>query len=70
MKLKRAVIGPVLVASVAFVSGGWLMQREVTGQSGIDSRIFDEVLSRVELFLGVDVEQAKEIVTKVLEEVS
>ena len=47
MKLKRAVIGPVLVASVAFVSGGWLMQREVTGPSGIDSRIFDEVLSRV-----------------------
>ena len=44
MKLKRAVIGPVLVASVAFVSGGWLMQREVTGQSGIDSRIFDVVL--------------------------
>jgi carboxyl-terminal processing protease len=47
MKLKRAVIGPVLVASVAFVSGGWLMQREVAGESGIDSRIFDEVLSRV-----------------------
>ena len=47
MKLKRAVIGPVLVASVAFVSGGWLMQREVTGRSGVDSRIFDEVLSRV-----------------------
>jgi carboxyl-terminal processing protease len=47
MKLKRAVIGPVLVASVAFVSGGWLMQREATGTSGVDARIFDEVLSRV-----------------------
>jgi carboxyl-terminal processing protease len=48
MKLKRAVIGPVLVASVAFVSGGWLMQRGVAGSgSGVDARILDEVLSRV-----------------------
>jgi hypothetical protein len=30
----------------------------------------DEALSRVELYLGVDVEQAKEIVTRVLEDVS
>lgn len=30
----------------------------------------DEALSRVEMFLGVDVEQAKEILSKVLEDVS
>ena len=48
MKLKRAVLGPVLVGSVAFISGGWLMQRDVSSQGmGLDSRIFDEVMSRV-----------------------
>jgi carboxyl-terminal processing protease len=48
MKLKRAVLGPALVASVALVSGGWLMQREVAGgASGFDARLFDEVMSRV-----------------------
>ena len=48
MKRKRAVLGPVLVASVAFVSGGWLMQREVSSQGmGLDARVFDEVMSRV-----------------------
>jgi hypothetical protein len=30
----------------------------------------DEALSRVEMFLGIDVEQAKEILTKVLEDVT
>ena len=30
----------------------------------------DEALARVELYLGVDVEQAKDIVTRVLEDVS
>jgi carboxyl-terminal processing protease len=48
MKLKRTVLGPVLVATAAFVSGGWLMQHEVAGQgSGFDPRLLDEVLSRV-----------------------
>jgi hypothetical protein len=30
----------------------------------------DAALSRVEIFLGVDIEQAKDIVTKVMEDVS
>jgi carboxyl-terminal processing protease len=48
MKLKRTVMGPVLVAAVAFVSGGWLLQRQVAvAGGGVDSRIFDEILSRV-----------------------
>lgn len=48
MKLKRTVLGPVLVAAVAFVSGGWLLQRQVAvADGGVDSRIFDEILSRV-----------------------
>ena len=54
------------------------MAKVIVGESVMDPvlpnedarRCADEVLSRVELFLGVDVEQAKEIVTKVLEEVS
>jgi carboxyl-terminal processing protease len=48
MKLKRTVLGPVLVAAVAFVSGGWLLQRHaMVDGNAVDSRIFDEILSRV-----------------------
>ena len=48
MKLKRTVLGPVLVAAVAFVSGGWLLQRQVAiADNGVDGRIFEEILSRV-----------------------
>lgn len=48
MKLKRTVLGPVLVAAVAFVSGGWLLQRQVAvADGGVDVRIFEEILSRV-----------------------
>jgi carboxyl-terminal processing protease len=46
MKLKRTILGPVLVAGVAVLSGGWLLQHESTG-SAVDPRILDEVLSRV-----------------------
>lgn len=49
MKLKRTVLGPVMVAAVAMVSGGWLLQ-----QGGGDDplgvrnqRVFDEVLNRL-----------------------
>lgn len=49
MKLKRTVLGPMLVASVAIVSGGWLLQNQTSGSGArIDSRIFDEVISRVQ----------------------
>lgn len=48
MKLKRTVLGPVLVAAVAFVSGGWLLQRQVAiAENGVDGRVFEEILSRV-----------------------
>jgi carboxyl-terminal processing protease len=48
MKLKRTILGPVLVAGVAVLSGGWLLQREsALSTGGVDPRIFDEVLSRV-----------------------
>jgi len=47
MKLKRTVVAPVLVTAVALVSGGWLLQREVTGQGNVyqQARVFDEVLN-------------------------
>jgi carboxyl-terminal processing protease len=49
MKLKRTVLGPILVALVAFVSGGWLLQRGVAGErSAFESaRVLEEVLQRV-----------------------
>ncbi|HSU16559.1 S41 family peptidase [Longimicrobium sp.] len=50
MKLKRTVVAPALVAGVALVSGGWLLQRGVTGQQSVFQRaqLFDEVLHYVE----------------------
>jgi carboxyl-terminal processing protease len=50
MKLKRTVVAPALVAGVAFVSGGWLLQRGVGGEDSVfqRERIFDEVLHYVE----------------------
>lgn len=49
MKLKRTVLGPALVAGVAFVSGGWLLQRGVAEQASFfeNSRIFDEVVRAI-----------------------
>jgi carboxyl-terminal processing protease len=49
MKLKRTVLGPALVAGVAFVSGGWLLQRGVAEQGGLfqNARLFDEVLNAI-----------------------
>jgi carboxyl-terminal processing protease len=51
MKLKRTVVAPAVVAGVALVSGGWLLQREVSGQQSVFQRaqLFDEVLHYVEL---------------------
>lgn len=48
MKLKRTVLGPILVALFAFVSGGWLLQRGVeAAQSGPDGRVLLEILERI-----------------------
>ena len=49
MKLRRTVLGPVLVAGVAFVSGGWLLQRGVSEQASLfqNSRLFEEVLQAI-----------------------
>ena len=47
MKLKRSILGPVLVALFAFVSGGWLLQRGVEGGSDANARVLLEVLERV-----------------------
>jgi carboxyl-terminal processing protease len=46
MKLKRTILGPILVALFAFVSGGWLLQRGVaTNRDGPDERVLSEVLN-------------------------
>lgn len=48
MKLKRTILGPILVALFAFVSGGWLLQRGVDApRSGPDGRVLIEVLERI-----------------------
>jgi carboxyl-terminal processing protease len=50
MKLKRTVIAPALVAGVALVSGGWLLQQGVNGRQSVFQRaqLFDEVLHYVQ----------------------
>ena len=50
MKLKRTVVAPALVAGVALVSGGWLLQNGVSSEQSVfqRARIFDEVLHFVE----------------------
>lgn len=49
MKLKRGVLAPAMVASVALISGGWLLQQGGGEQSSVyqQARLFDEVLQNV-----------------------
>jgi carboxyl-terminal processing protease len=48
MKLKRTILGPMLVALFAFASGGWLLQRGVdTARSAPDGRVLIEILERI-----------------------
>ncbi|HEV3052013.1 MAG TPA: hypothetical protein VGX50_17015, partial [Longimicrobium sp.] len=49
MKLKRTVVAPALVAAVALVSGGWLLQQDVGAQQSVfrRARLFDEVIEYV-----------------------
>ena len=48
MKRQRVVV-TVLVAVVAFLSGGWLLQRDTQGDAGVyqKARLFDDVLTYV-----------------------
>jgi carboxyl-terminal processing protease len=48
MKRQRVLV-TVLVAVVAFLSGGWLLQRSSQGESGVyqKARLFDDILSYV-----------------------
>src|SRR5688572_2160444 len=48
MKLKRTVLGPILVALFAFVSGGWLLQRGGdTPGTAPDRAVLLEILDRL-----------------------
>ena len=49
MKLKRTIVAPALVAGVALVSGGWLLQQGVGADESVYRRaqLFDEVMRYV-----------------------
>ncbi|CAA9323076.1 MAG: Carboxyl-terminal protease [uncultured Gemmatimonadetes bacterium] len=49
MQLKRTVVAPALVAGMALVSGGWLLQQDVNGGGSVfaRARLFDEVMTHV-----------------------
>ncbi|HET8654975.1 MAG TPA: S41 family peptidase [Longimicrobiaceae bacterium] len=48
MKLKRTVLGPVLVGAVALASGGWLLQQGGATPDEYNEQIFDEVVAHVQ----------------------
>ena len=49
MQLKRTIVAPALVAGMALVSGGWLLQQDVNGGGSVfaRARLFDEVMTHV-----------------------
>jgi carboxyl-terminal processing protease len=48
MKLKRTVLGPIMVAVFAFISGGWLLQRGLDGtRQAPDGRVLLEIVERL-----------------------
>jgi carboxyl-terminal processing protease len=49
MRLKRAIMTPVLVAVTALATGGWFLQRGATSERNVyaNARLFEDVLRRV-----------------------
>lgn len=49
MKLKRTILGPIVVVLLAFVSGGWLLQRGVAAQGSAfgEVQLLNAVLNRL-----------------------
>ncbi|HEX8360919.1 MAG TPA: S41 family peptidase [Longimicrobium sp.] len=67
MKLNRTVVAPALVAGVALVSGGWLLQQGAGAQDSIYRRaeLFDEVVRYVQTRY-VDPQPASELYQKAI----
>jgi carboxyl-terminal processing protease len=67
MKLNRIVVAPALVAGVALVSGGWLLQQGVGQQDSVFQRaqLFDEVVRYVQTRY-VDPQPAAELYEKAI----
>lgn len=49
MKIKRAILAPLVIAVVALASGGWLLQRGAGADGNVyfQARLFDEVLHHI-----------------------
>jgi carboxyl-terminal processing protease len=49
MRFKRSVIAPLMVALIAFATGGWLLQRGVSSERNVyvTAQIFEDVLNHV-----------------------
>jgi carboxyl-terminal processing protease len=49
MKIKRAVLAPLTIATVALATGGWFLQRGVSREGNVytQARLFEEVLHRI-----------------------
>lgn len=49
MKIKRAFLAPMVVAAIAFATGGWFLQRGVSREGNVytQARLFEEVLHRI-----------------------
>lgn len=68
MKLKRTVVGPALVAGVALVSGGWLLQHGASGRDSVfqRARTFEEVMGHIREYY-VDPQTSSELYQKATE---
>lgn len=49
MKIKRAVLAPIVVTAIAFATGGWFLQRGVGSEGSVyfQARLFEEVLHHI-----------------------
>lgn len=49
MKIKRAVLAPIVVTVIAFATGGWFLQRGVGSEGSVyfQARLFEEVLHHI-----------------------
>lgn len=49
MKIRRAFLAPIVVASISLATGGWFLQRGVSREGNVytQARLFEEVLHRI-----------------------
>src|SRR5690606_24334295 len=49
MRIRRAILAPTIVATIALATGGWFLQRGLSKEGNVytQARLFEEVLHRI-----------------------